>query len=149
MEGIFINNENRAELSEAVNDFDNINQKIEDFVHSLSSSGSLGTIFQKIADNHLRTMKAQSQIDALIINAETSVRTWEKKFCETCRTFERIFNGIMDEKKQKGYESIQNFVTIKGRENRAFRESLENARKILNEAKNVLSEIEPLELENA
>lgn len=149
LEGIFINNENRAELSEAVNDFDNINQKIEDFVHSLSSSGSLGTIFQKIADNHLRTMKAQSQIDALIINAETSVRTWEKKFCETCRTFERIFNGIMDEKKQKGYESIQNFVTIKGRENRAFRESLENARKILNEAKNVLSEIEPLELENA
>ena len=149
LEGVFINNENRTELSEAINDFDNINQSVKNFVQSLSSSGDVGTIFQNIEDNHIRSMKAQSQIDSLILNAETSVRNWEKKFCESCRTFEKIFSGILDEKKQKGYESIQNFVTIKGRENLVFRESVESARTILKEAKNVLSEVEPLELEKA
>ena len=147
LEGVFLNNDNRAEFSEALNRFAETNHQVQLFGESLNEKGSIGSVFEKLIAEHVRTMKGQNMVNSIILNAETSIRGWESTFCECCRVIERILSGILDDKKtDKKYESIQNLMTIKGRENRAYRDSLQEKRELLLEARNILAEIEPLDL---
>lgn len=146
LEGVFINNENRAELSEGMNLFSDTNQAVMEFDQSLSPNGSFGQVVQKLIGEHVRTMKGQSLIDSMIANAEGSVRTWAMKLCDSIRTIERVLHGILDEEKTKDYDSLQNLMTIKGRENRAFREKLADTRLLLQQCKSIMAEIEPLDM---
>lgn len=147
LEGVFLNNDNRAEFSEAMNKFAEINHQVQLFGESLNEKGSVGSVFAKLIADHVRTLKGQNMVNSMILNAETSVRGWESSFCECCRTIEKVLAGILDdEKTDKKYESIQNLMTIKGRENRAFRDNLQAEREVLLESRRILAEIEPLDL---
>lgn len=147
LEGVFLNNDNRAEFSEALNRFADINHQVQLFGESLGEKGSVGSVFAKLIAEHVRTLKGQNMVNSMILNAETSVRNWESAFCDCCRTIERVLSGILDdEKSDKKYESIQNLMTIKGRENRAYRDSLQAERELLLECRKILAEIEPLDL---
>lgn len=147
LEGVFINNENRAELSEALNLFNDTNMDVTNFAYSLKPNGSVGKVFQKQIDERVRTLKGQSLIDSVVNNAEASVRSWEMKFCDSVRTMERVFHGILDDdNKVKGYDSLQNLMTLKGRENREYRDNLAKVRESLNQCREILAEIEPLDM---
>lgn len=146
LEGVFINNENRAQMSEAMNDFAEANQGMMMFADSLGERGSVGNIFSKLISEHIRTLKGQAMIDGVILNAETNVRDFGKKFCESLKMIELVLKGVLDDVKDKGFDSIQNLMTIKGRENRAFRDSLEETRGVLLQARRIFTEIEPLDL---
>ena len=147
LEGVFLNNDNRAEFSEAMNKFAEINHQVQLFGESLNEKGSVGSVFAKLIADHVRTLKGQNMVNSIILNAETSVRGWESSFCDCCRTIEKVLAGILDdEKTDKKYESIQNLMTIKGRENRAYRDNLQAEREVLLESHKILAEIEPLDL---
>lgn len=147
LEGVFLNNDNRAEFSEAMNKFAEINHQVQLFGESLNEKGSVGSVFAKLIADHVRTLKGQNMVNSMILNAETSVRGWESSFCDCCRTIEKVLAGILDdEKNDKKYESIQNLMTIKGRENRAYRDNLQAEREVLLESRRILAEIEPLDL---
>lgn len=147
LEGVFLNNDNRAEFSEAMNKFAEINHQVQLFGESLNEKGSVGSVFAKLIADHVRTLKGQNMVNSIILNAETSIRGWESSFCDCCRTIEKVLAGILDdEKTDKKYESIQNLMTIKGRENRAYRDNLQTEREVLLESRRILAEIEPLDL---
>lgn len=147
LEGVFLNNDNRAEFSEAMNKFAEINHQVQLFGESLNEKGSVGSVFAKLIADHVRTLKGQNMVNSIILNAETSIRGWESSFCDCCRTIEKVLAGILDdEKTDKKYESIQNLMTIKGRENRAYRDNLQAERELLLESRRILAEIEPLDL---
>ena len=147
LEGVFLNNENRAEFSEALNRFADVNHQVQLFGESLNEKGSVGSVFAKLISEHVRTLKGQNMVNSIILNAETSIRNWESAFCNCCRVIERVLCGILDEEKSdKKYESIQNLMTIKGRDNRAYRDSLQSERELLLECRKILAEIEPLDL---
>ncbi|MBP3709072.1 MAG: hypothetical protein J6I73_01485 [Treponema sp.] len=146
LEGIFLKNENRTEFSEAINNFVTVNQQIEAFVYSLSPRGSIGTVFDTIASEHIRSLQGQSRIDSIMITAEAHVHGFHIAFCEQCRTIENIFHGIFDDAKDKKYDSLQNLMTIRGRENHEFREKMLETRNILKNTQQILAEIEPLDL---
>lgn len=147
LEGVFLNNDNRAEFSEAMNKFAEINHQVQLFGESLNEKGSVGSVFAKLIADHVRTLKGQNMVNSIILNAETSVRGWESSFCDCCRTIEKVLAGILDdEKTDKKYESIQNLMTIRGRENRAYRDNLQAEREVLLESHKILAEIEPLDL---
>ncbi len=146
LEGVFVNNDNRSELSEGMTMFSDVNQSVLDFSNSLSPGGTIGQQISKIIDEHVRTLKNQNIIDSLIVNAESSVRLWEVKFCDSCRTIDRVLNGILSEEKVRDYDTIQNLMTIKGRQNREFRDNLKAARETLNNCRAIFAEIEPLDM---
>lgn len=147
LEGVFLNNDNRAEFSGAMNKFAEINHQVQLFGESLNEKGSVGSVFAKLIADHVRTLKGQNMVNSIILNAETSVRGWESSFCDCCRTIEKVLSGILDdEKTDKKYESIQNLMTIRGRENRAYRDNLQAEREVLLESHKILAEIEPLDL---
>jgi hypothetical protein len=91
-------------------------------------------------------LKGQSRIDSLILNAETGIHEIDISFCKQCRIIESIFHGILDAAKDSRYESIQNLMTIRGHENRAFRDKMAEVRNILKNAQELLADIEPLDL---
>ena len=146
LEGVFIKKENRTELSEAINDFVEVNQKTTDFIQSITEDGAVGSIIYKYINEHTHSIKAQQLISSMILNCENTIRTCGKVFCNCTRTIERIFHGILDDVKDKDYDSLQNLMTIRGIENRAFRDRMENVRDILNVIRSVFVEIEPLDL---
>lgn len=146
LDGLFINKNNRSELSTAVNDFASANQQILLLADSLEKNGSVGSIFQKIIDEKTRTIQAQKSIDSLIATTEKSVHDYSKLFCGAVRSIERVFHGILDDDKEKGYDTLQNLMVLKGRDNQEFRDKMTQARTTLNVAKSILAEIEPLDM---
>ncbi len=146
-DGIFISNDNRTEFSKAVNDFATVNQEVSLFVDSLEKHGSVGTVFDKLESEHVRTLKGQSLADSTLLSAEMNVRDYGTRFCEACRPMERVLHGILDEEnKPKGYSSLQNLASIKGRDNAAFRKSMAETLAVLENARSILTELEPLDL---
>lgn len=146
MEGVFADNENRTELSSVVNDLADVVQQMKQFDESCTKDGSIGSIFDKIEGEHSRSVKNQSHINNIIMNSESSIRAAESKFCECCRSLERILHGCLDDEKVTGYEPVQNINTIQNRENAQYKDDLRKSRSEFATCRHVLAEIEPLDL---
>ena len=146
LEGVFIKKENRTELSEAINDLVEVNQKIADFIEATKEDGAIGSIILKYVNEHTHSIKAQQLISSMIMNNENMIRTSAKVFCNSSRTIEKIFHGILDDVKDKNYDSLQNLMTIRGMNNREFRDNMEKARSNIKLLRDVFVEIEPLDL---
>lgn len=147
LEGVFINKDNRTQMSGAINEFMESCQQIKTLATSLGETGAVGSVFEKIIAERVRTLRGQQTISNLITNCENSVRNYGRIFCNSTREIDKIFNGILDDKKGIGYESLQNLMTIKGRDNKKFRDRCGAVRSLLNSARAVIAEIEPLDTE--
>lgn len=145
IEGIFINKENRAEFSEAMNMFIEANQSMQVLLDSLKSEGEMGKIFATYIAERKHTVKAQQTIDNTMVNIEDTIRACSRLFCNSTRIIENILHGILSDTKDRDYESIQNLMTIRGRENRKFRSQLAEVQELLKSARSILGEVEPLD----
>lgn len=147
LEGIFIKKENRTSLAESINDMVDIIQQVTIFLDSIEIDGSVGSVFKKYETEHTHTIKAQQLVTSMLINAETKIRTCGKIFCDAAKEIEKIFHGILDETRtDKEYASLQNLMTIRNSENKAFRKSMAETLETLTVMHEVLVEIEPLDL---
>lgn len=145
LEGIFIDKENGSQMSEAVNSFCDANQQILTLVASIEERGSIGAVFAKYIEERMRTLRGQQTITNLMTNTENTVRNLGKIFCNSTREIDKILGGILDDKKNNGYEGLQNFMTIRGAKNKKFRSEMEKTRDALNVARSIVAEIEPLD----
>lgn len=145
MEGVFVNNENRNEYSEALSEFIACNNQMQDLLHRLSEDGEYGQKFIEFSESKVRSFQTQNQIDSMMSTTESEIRDVLKRFCKTCRTIELIFHGIFDDDKDGVHETLQNYSTIKGPHNRQYRENLGKIRKILKSATFYIAELEPID----
>jgi len=145
MEGVFVNNENRNEYSEALSEFVACNNQMQDLLHRLSEEGEYGQKFIEFSESKVRSFQTQNQIDSMMSTTESEIRDVLKRFCKTCRTIELIFHGIFDDEKDGVHETLQNYSTIKGPHNRQYRENLGKIRKILKSATFYIAELEPID----
>lgn len=145
MEGVFVNNENRNEYSEALSEFIACNNQMQDLLHRLSEEGEYGQKFIEFSESKVRSFQTQNQIDSMMSTTESEIRDVLKRFCKTCRTIELIFHGIFDDEKDGVHETLQNYSTIKGPHNRQYRENLGKIRKILKSATFYIAELEPID----
>lgn len=145
MEGVFVNNENRNEYSEALSEFIACNNQMQDLLHRLSEEGEYGQKFIEFSESKVRSFQTQNQIDSMMSTTESEIRDVLKRFCKTCRTIELIFHGIFDDEKDGVHETLQNYSTIKGPHNRLYRENLGKIRKILKSATFYIAELEPID----
>lgn len=145
MEGVFVNNENRNEYSEALSGFIACNNQMQDLLQRLSEDGEYGQKFIEFSESKVRSFQIQNQIDSMMSTTESEIRDILKRFCKTCRTIELIFHGIFDDDKDGVHETLQNYSTIKGPHNRQYRENLGKIRKILKSATFYIAELEPID----
>lgn len=145
MEGVFIRNDNQTEYSIAANELNEVMRQAGEFSVSIADGGSLSSSLAHLAAERMNTINWQSKITGVMMTAEASIRDISTRFCNQCRTMEKIFHGIFDEDVASGYDGIRNMTAIKGGDNKAFREDLLRARRSLDGARRVLSEVEILD----
>ena len=81
----------------------------------------------------------------MMATTESEIREIIKKFCKSCRTIESIFFGIFEDKKDGVHETLQNFTTIRGVQNKQYRDTLGKIRHILKKATFYIAELEPID----
>lgn len=150
LEGIFINKDNRTMLADAINNLSDVTQQINAFVASLTPDGSMGNTFKKYEEERIHTIKAQQMVHSMVVNAESKIRSCAALFCNATRDIEKVFNGILDDtQKDKEFSSLQNLMTIRGHDNKEFRDSMRQTAQTLKIMREVLTEIEPLDMPDA
>lgn len=145
MEGIFIRSENRTEYSEALNNFSNAIANMQALLQKLAPNGNYGKIFQDFADNKLHTIQVQNQINGMMNDTENIIKDSIKLFGKGVRSIENIFHGFFDDTKDGVHEGLQNFTSIRGRENSMFRAELQSIRELLKKSLFYISELEPID----
>lgn len=145
MEGIFIRSENRTEYSEALDLFMQANNKMLALDGKLSKNGEFGSVFNEFSNSKVKSLQIQNQIDKMMSATEEEIREITKMFGKSCRSMEMVFRGFFDEQKDGIHETLQNLSTIKGHQNREWRDNIQKIRETLKKCIFYISELEPID----
>ena len=145
MEGIFIKNENRSEYADALDRLTKAVEEIQKLLEDLDFKGTLGVTFDEFASASARTIKAQSSVENLISQIESTIKVTAFDICNAIRTLEILFKGIFEEYNDGIHSTLQNMISLKGHENIHFKDNLRATRHNLIKVLYYLSELEPID----
>jgi len=147
LEGIFNGVQIRSEYADAMNNFVQANKEIQELLDRLSPTGEYGMLFAEFSTTAVRSTQIQNQIHSMMSSTEATIRSAIKKFLKSTEVLSRIIGKLFNTEKKTQREILQNFLTIKGRQNREWRDSLSEARNILMKSIYYVSELEPIDVE--
>ena len=145
MEGVFIRNENRIEYSEGLNLFVQSVSQIRELTDRLAPEGEFGALFDEFATSRIRSFQVQNQIDSMMATTESEIKDSVRKFSKGTRMMDKCLNGILADEKDGVHDGLQNLGTIKGSQNRAWKDRLRNIWESLKKAQFYISELEPID----
>lgn len=145
LEGVFYKNENRDEYSEALNNFVQACKQIQELDVRLSPDGDLGSIFEDFETNKIRTLQIQNQIETMVSETENVVRDSVNKFTKSCQTIDLVYRGFFSDVKDSMHEGLQNWGSIKGHQNREWKDKLYNISLIIKKCIYYIAELEPID----
>ncbi len=145
MEGVFVRNENRIEYSEGLNLFVQSMNQMEELLGRLAPEGEFGALFDEFSTSRIRSFQVQNQIDSMMATTESELRDIVKKFGKGARMMDKCLKGIISEEKDAAHDGLQNYSSIKGHQNRAWKDTLRNIWEILKKSIFYLSELEPID----
>ncbi len=145
MEGVFIRSENRIEYSEGLNLFVQANNQIEELTDRLAPEGEYGALFDEFATSRMRSFQVQNQIDSMMATTESEIKDALKKFQKGVRMMDKCLAAILNDEKDSLHDGLQNISTIKGHQNRAWRDKLRGIWENLKKMNFYLSELEPID----
>ena len=145
MEGVFVRNENRIEYSEGLNLFVQSVSQIRELTDRLAPEGEFGALFDEFATSRLRSFQVQNQIDSMMATTESEIKDSVRKFGKGTRMMDKCLNGILSDEKDGVHDGLQNLGTIKGSQNRAWKDRLRNIWESLKKAQFYISELEPID----
>ena len=145
MEGVFVRNENRIEYSEGLNLFVQAVSQIRELTDRLAPEGEFGALFDEFATSRLRSFQVQNQIDSMMATTEGEIKDSVRKFSKGSRMMDKCLNGIFSDEKDGVHDGLQNLGTIKGSQNRAWKDRLRKIWETLKKAQFYISELEPID----
>ena len=145
MEGIFVRNENRVEYSEGLNLFVQSMKQMEELIARLAPEGEYGAMFEEFATTRLRSFQVQNQIDSMMTTTETEIHDIVRKFGKGSRMMDKCLRGILSDDRDGVHDGLQNFNTIKGHQNRAWKDKLREIWESLKKSIFYLTELEPID----
>ena len=145
LEGVFHRSENRTEYSEALNIFVEANNQMLELIQKLSPEGEYGSLFKEFATSRIRTMQVQKQIESMMLETEDIIHDSVAKFMKSCRAIDFIYNGIFSDRKDGIHEGLTNIMSIKGHQNRIWRDKLHDVHLIIRKAYFYMKELEPID----
>ena len=145
MEGIFVRNENRIEYSEGLNLFVQSMKQMEELTNRLAPEGEFGALFEEFATSRIRSFQVQNQIDSMMTTTESEIHDIVKKFGKGARMMDKCLRGIISDEKDGSHDGLQNYNTIKGHQNRPWKDKLREIWESLKKSIFYLSELEPID----
>ncbi|MCR4741970.1 MAG: DUF5312 domain-containing protein [Treponema sp.] len=145
LEGVFHRSENRTEYSEALNLFVQANNEMLELIQRLSPDGEYGALFEEFATSRMRTMQVQKQIESMMLTTEEIIHDSVSKFMRSCRAIDVIYNGIFSDRKDGIHDGLTNIMSIKGHQNREWRDKLHDVHLVIKRSHFYMTELEPID----
>ena len=145
MEGVFIRSENRIEYSEGLNLFVQSMNQIDELANRLAPEGEYGALFDEFATSRMRSFQVQNQIDSMMATTESEIKDALRKFQKGVRMMSKCLAAILNDEKDSLHDGLQNITTIKGHQNRAWRDKLRGIWENLKKMNYYLAELEPID----
>ncbi len=145
MEGVFVRNENRIEYSEGLNLFVQSMKQMEELTDRLAPEGEFGALFQEFATTRLRSFQVQNQIDSMMTTTETEIHDIVKKFGKGARMMDKCITPIVTDERDGVHDGLANYNSIKGHQNRIWKDNLHGIWETLKKAVFYLGELEPID----
>ncbi len=145
VEGSFIKKENQSMYTDAFNDFVQASISMNQIGARLAPSGDVGAVIAKLNDEHLRTLQAQTKVEQQLRNVESDIQTVIHKFGDATRMMDNLLCGILGLKKDTRFDSLSNLSRLQGKDNEKLLSQLYEARRILENALNLIRELETID----
>lgn len=145
VEGDFVNKENQLAFTDAFNNIIQLSISFQGLERRCSANGEIGMMLKKIADEHHRTLKAQTKVEQLIRSVESDFETILHRFGDASRALSQVLSGILGIVKDSRFDSLSNLNTLQSKDNAAFVEDLKKARIALESSLNLIKELETLD----
>ena len=145
VEGGFIKKENQLAFTDAFNSIIQLSISFQALERRCSANGEIGMLVKKIADEHHRTLKAQTKVEQLIRSIESDFETILHRFGDASRSLSQVLSGILGIVKDSRFDSLSNLNTLQGKDNASFIEDLKKARIALESSLNLIKELETLD----
>lgn len=146
LEGVFVKNENRTEYSEALNLFVQANNQMLELLERLSPDGEFGALFEEFSTSRVRTLQVQNQIDSMMASTESLIHDCVSKMQKSCSSIDSIYRGIFNPNPKAGmHDTLQNLNTIKGHQNRIWRDKLFDTHGVIRKTLFYINELAPID----
>ena len=119
--------------------------QIRELTDRLAPEGEFGALFDEFATSRLRSFQVQNQIDSMMATTEGEIKDSVRKFSKGSRMMDKCLNGILSDEKDGVHDGLQNLGTIKGSQNRAWKDRLRKIWETLKKAQFYISELEPID----
>ena len=123
-----------------------VNDDLSLLLNQLSASGEYGLEFAKIEESPTLSSSDFERIDAMMDDIENFTSEIVNNFGKACRSMKNLMGGILAEKITTYYGPLVNLMKIHGRENKQFREQLIKAKMGIDNAYDLVQELEPLDI---
>ena len=145
-EGDFSVRENRLEFTDTVNSLNKVNENLDILANSLSASGEYGQVFGMYETEGKSTKSIENSLEKALKSIEKDTLVIINSFGKCCRTMESLMGGMLSDHITAYYGPLNNLDTIKGKDNKKFKEDLLKCKFGLAHAFELVKELEPLDL---
>lgn len=146
LEGIFIKSDNRTEYSDALNNFSQANKEMIDLLDALSPGGPYGTKFGDMQNINNRTLQNQNSLNSAMVSINAKVKDIIVHFRDSCNAIIAVYRGFFDDTRDGEHETLQNWMSIKGHDNRIWRDRLYDIYVTLQRCIFYIQELEPIDV---
>lgn len=143
-EGDFIKKENRLEFTESFNEYVQVSIGLTTLQQTTEPNGEVGAMIAKLEHEH--SIHAVQKCEQLLRSMESDFAHLVIVFGEASRKMKFLMDGILGLTSDSRYDSISNLGTIKGAGNAEFRKNLQGIHTSLQNAFNMLKELEPVDM---
>ena len=144
-QGSFNKNENYNMLSDAFNAMIQLSISFQELERKLSPHGEIGGIFYKIKEDISRTLQAQSKVEQKMREVESDVKSLIHRFGDNSRIIDQVLSGILGYSKDARFDTVSNLNKMRDKNNEPFVKRLETSRLLLENAINLVMELEQLD----
>lgn len=148
-EGVFNKIENHAMLSEAFNSFVQLSISFHELERRLSASGEAGMILNKLNEEPIRTLQAQTKAEQIIQSAESDTISLIRRFGDACRESALVLSGILGTTKDIHYDTVSNLNHLNANNGNTLIEKLEASFTGLTNALEMVKNLENIDNQNA
>lgn len=146
-EGSFRKKENQTLLFESFNTLISLSISLQGLVRNLSSNGEVGMLFNKLKEEHLRTLASQTKVEQMIRKIESDCATMLHQFGDACRSINRVLMGVLGQAKDSRFDTISNMNKLSNKNEEDFAVQVENTMRTLVAALDLIKELEVIDMQ--
>jgi len=146
-EGSFRRKENQTLLIESFSTLISLSISLQTLHRNLSFNGEVGMLFNKLQEEHLRTLQTQTKVEQTIRKIESDCAPMLHQFGDASRNINRVIVGVLGLAKDSRFDTISNLNKLSGKNEEDFASQLEKTMQNMLAALDLVKELEVIDMQ--